>query len=299
MKEMREIRIPGGSLRYEVSREEIHVMEGRSQDTALEIPEQIEGLPVAAVEKKAFLGSKRLREVFLPDTVKEIGDWAFAHCGELWKVMLPRREILFGRGVFKDCKALAYMGFNGEEPGGTEELLAAAPVRLSADYLLSLPEVGAESWYEKLDARLKALLLVPDEEGYLKQVLCGEEDLMASLDLYLAERRREKARLCYVRLLNDRKLEKDMRRFLEEYLRGHSKGCDCEAAWEVALREKGNELRYCQCFAGAGCITEKNFDALLRDIGEEYAEMKAYLLRYKEENLSSREDDFFTALSLD
>lgn len=299
MREIKEIEVTGGSVSYQVYSGEIHVTECRVEDALFVIPDEVENIPVTVIGKKAILGSKLLRELCLPDTVREIGDWAFAHCRNLKQVMIPRRDISFGKGVFKDSANLENIGFNGEECSGTEELLAAAPIKLEADYLLAPLEAGEKVWFEKLDARLMSLLGKPDEEGYSKQVLCGEEDLMASLELYLQERQREKARLCYLRLLNDRELNDNLRRYLEEYLRNHSKGCESEASWEVVFQERGSEQRYYHCFAAAGCITTDNFDGLLQDMGDSNPEMKAYLLRYKEQNLSFNETDFFTGLSLD
>lgn len=299
MRQTKEIAVTGGSVSYQVCSGEIHVTECRVEDALFVIPGEMEEMPVTVIDKKAILGSKLVCELFLPDTVREIGDWAFAHCANLKNVMLPRKNISFGRGVFKDCKALQSIGFSGEGCSGIEQLLAAAPVLLEADYLLAPLEAGDKTWFEKLDARLMTLLEKPDEEGYSRQVLCGEEDLMASLELYLQERQREKARLCYLRLLNDRELEDNLRRYMEEYLRSHSKGCESEAAWEVVFRERGNERRYYRCFAEKGCITSQNFDGLLQDMEDSYPEMKAYFLRYKEENLSPNETDFFTGLSLD
>ena len=299
MRQTKEMTVTGGSIIYQLFSGEIHVTECRVEDALFVIPEEVEQMPVTVIHKKAILGSKLLHELNLPDTLREIGDWAFAHCGSLNRVMLPRKDISFGRGVFKDCKALHSIGFNHEEDRGTGQLLAATPVLLEADYLLAPLETGDKTWFEKLDARLMTLLEKPDEEGYSRQVLCGEEDLMASLELYLQERQREKARLCYLRLLNDRELKDDLRGYMEDYLRNHSKGCESEAAWEVVFRERGNERRYYQCFAEKGCITSRNFDGLLRDMEDSYPEMKAYFLRYKEESLSQNETDFFTGLSLE
>lgn len=299
MRQTGEIPITGGYLNYQISSGEIYVTECKVEDTLLVIPGEIENTPVTVIGKKAILGNKLLRELILPQGIREIGDWAFAHCGNLRKVLLPRRDISFGKGVFKDCRSIQSIGFIGEECNEIDQLLAAAPILLEADYLLSPMEAGDKVWFEKLDARLMTLLNKPDEEGYSRQVLCGEEDLMASLELYLQERQREKARLCFLRLLNDVRINDDLRQCMEEYLRTHSKGCESEAAWEVVLRENGDERKFYQCFARAGCITSDNFDGLLQDMGDSYPEMKAYLLRYKEENLSGEGTDFFTGLSLD
>ena len=63
------------------------------------------------------------------------------------------------------------------------------------------------------------------------------------------------------------------------------------------MKEHGQEKEYYRIFADAGCISEENFDNLLLDMGENNPEMKAWLLRYREEEM--RGEDFFAGLSLD
>lgn len=289
--------VTGASLEFVIRNEEAYITGCHIKESRLEIPERLAGMAVTGIAKKAALSNKILKELVIPETIREIGDWAFAHCSRLKEVRMPRKAIWFGKGVFKDCKELTYISFTGEDNKKLFALLAAVPVMLEAEYLLSPMEAGERVWLQKLDARLLALLQKPDKEGYSRQVLCGEEDLMASLEVYLSDRRKQKARLCYLRLLNDIALEKDLENLLKTYLKENTKGCDYEAAWEVVLKENGTNQEYYRVFTEAGCVTEENFDALLFDMGERYPDMKAYLLRYKEQNME--DSDFFAGLSLD
>ncbi len=282
---------------YQIHHDEVCILAVHTQESVLEIPAKMDGMPVKEIGKKALLSNKTIRELRLPDTVEVIGEWAFAHCSYLEKVWLFCKDIRFGKGAFKDCNRLQRIAFYGTEDRRIGALLAAVPVMLEAEYLLSLPEAGKEEWIQKLDARILTLLEKPDREGYSRQVLCGEEDLMASLDVYLDERRRQKARICYMRLFNDLHLEKRMKAYLEEWLLHHTKGCESQAAWEVVFKEHRSRQAYYQIFAQAGCITEENFDGLLADLGDDCAEMKAWLLRYKETSMQSK--DFFEGLSLE
>lgn len=297
MKYTSELTVKGGSLSYLIKDGEVQVDNCRAAETVFVIPDRIEDLPVTVICKKAFLGNKRLSELVLPDPLREVGDWAFAHCDGLKKVYLKKNPIIFGKGAFKDCRKLSRIYLKEEQDEKTAGLLAMTPVMLDAEYLLSPMEAGEDIWLSKLDARLLTLLEKPDEEGYLKQVLCGEEDLMASLEYYLIGRRREKAQLCFLRLLNDFGLKQELRQYLFTYLKQNTKGCEYEAAWETVLEEHGQEKEYYRIFADAGCISEENFDSLLLDMGENNPEMKAWLLRYREEEM--RGEDFFAGLSLD
>lgn len=296
MERQTEQKVAGGSLLFEIHGKEAWITEARVQQSHFEIPALLQDCPVTVIGKKAVLGSKGLCELVLPDTLEEVGDWAFAHCTRLFRVELPRKNIRLGKGVFKDCRLLTEIALQGENKE-TARLLGAVPVKLKAEYLLNPKEAGGEVWLSMYDARLMTLLQREDREGYSKQVLCGEEDLMANLEEYMAETRREKAALCYLRLINDTGLTREMQERLQNFLRENTKGCAYEASWEELRREHGGDREYYRIFTEAGCVTEENFEGLLRDMGEENPEMKAYLMRYREE--SRPPQDFFDSLSLD
>lgn len=274
---------------------QITVMGTKGQPSRIVIPEKIDGLPVTAVSKKAFLGNKVLTEVFMPDTIREIGDWAFAHCSSLYKIELPSSDIYVGKDICKGCKQLRIV----DTGRGMEvaRLFAAVPVMLDAEYLFMPAEAGSAEWLGKWDDRMLTLLSKNDESGFTRLVLCGEEDLLADLPTFVAKKRRDKAEMCFLRLLNPIGLLEKTRAQLREYLRNHTKGCDSEAAWETLLFSHGDERACFEEFLKAGCVTEENLADMLLDMKEEHTEMKALLIRYQEERLGKR--DFFDSLSLD
>lgn len=290
----KELAVAGGSLYYGTEDGRAVITRFNGMASEVRLPERIEGLPVTRIEKKAFLSRKNLRKVFLPDSMEEIGDWAFAYCGGLKEVRLPCREVRFGKAVFMECGCLERLTGTGAQA----ELLAAAVTALDAYYLLEPRAAGSGEWLAKWDNRLMAVMRTPETEGYSRQVLCGEEDYGSTdLSAYTSGRRRQKAGLALLRLLFPEALSEDNRAFLEDYLRGHAKGsASGEEAWQVVLEEHGSDRAYYSLFAELGCISEENFDESFRDIGEEYPEMKAFFLRYKEERLGMK--DFFEELEL-
>lgn len=268
----------------------------------VKMPEELDGCPVHAIERKMFLSKKNLRKVTVPACVTEVGDWAFAYCDNLHTAVFEGNPV-FGRAVFLECKGLKYLyvGTTPETAGGegasVAALLAAAVTVADAPYLLDAQEAGSEEWLQKWDARMLVILQSPDTEGYSKQVLCGEEDYGSTdLTAYISNRRKWKVRLAFLRLLNPVGLEEDMRRELETYLQEHTKGCEGEETWKVVLEEHGDDRIYYQKFADLGCITEENFDSLLADVGEDKPELRAYLIRYKSEQFGV--SDFFGGLDL-
>ncbi len=297
---VKEIDIEGGRLSYKVEEDKAVALSCQVQRERVKIPDSIEGFPVTTLHKKAFLSSKTLKEVWLPESLDEIDDWAFAYCSSLEKVWLPKQEIRFGRGIFKECvqlSSICRLGSGDPREEQVGKLLGAVPVKLEADYLFTPAQAGEEEWLRRFDEKLKEYLLQPDEDGFVKMVYCGEEDIVANVEFYLAERRREKSRLCFLRLINDVGLAPEFRESLYAFLAERTKGCPSEAAWEVVFAEHGNEQEYYEVFTKAGCLTEENYETVLSQMGGSYPEMKGYLMRYRAQKMESV--DFFAGLSLD
>ncbi len=296
----KELEIEGGRVTYRVNKGEAAIVSGHVLEGRAVLPDYIENMPVTEIEKKAFLSSKPLREIFLPGELKRVGDWAFAYCGQLTDVWLPGKGLSLGKGIFKECIQLSgihRLGESGQRAEQAAKLLGAVPIKLEADYLFVPQEAGEPEWLSRFDDKLREFLRMPDEDGFIKMVYCGEEDIVANVEFYLAERRRAKARLCFLRLMNDLGLSGEFREELCGYLAAHTLGCDSPAAWEVVFKEHGNQREYYEAFTRAGCLTEENYDHILARMGDQYPEMKGYLMRYQSENAGG--GNFFDALSLD
>lgn len=290
----KEFETKGGFITYRENEDDVTITGYRGRILEAVIPETLQGKIVTEIAKKAFLGCKSLCRAEVSKTCQRIGEWAFASCSHLETIVLPRTVIDFGQGCFRQNDALSQIVIPGAEE--TSCLLAAAVTQLDAAYFLRPEETGTREWIGKWDLAMNAFLNEADEEGYQKMVLCGEEDLSASLDDFLAEKRRKKARLCLLRLLNPKGLTKERKQELESFLQNHTKGCESEAAWEVVLWEHGEEKPYFELFTSLGCVTEENFEAILADFGDRHAQMKSYLMEYHDDGI--RTQDFFDSLSL-
>lgn len=291
----RELAIPGGSLYYEIIHSNVRITRFRGMTSEVCVPDHIENVPVTVIGKKAFLSKKNLRRVILPETVEELEDWTFAYCDGLIQVILPRKNIRFGKAVFLECGRLQQIGDKNRSLPA--ELLAAAVRTFDAYYLMDLQEAGSGEWLRKWDARLLDLLHTSDQEGYSKQVLCGEEDYGSTdLEAYVSGRRKVKVRMSLLRSLHSQGLSEALRTELTEYLRNHTKGRENQETWQVVLEEYGENREYYSLFAELGCVDRENLDGILSDIGDSHPEMKAYFLRYREEQLGGQ--SFFDDLSL-
>lgn len=295
------------AFQYEEADGQITLLQWKGCAPQVQVPEEIEGAPVTAIGRKAFLSDKRIQEVILPESVMTIGDWAFAYCSRLVQITLPRHAVSFGKGVFLQCGKLEQIiltqrgenVFPEAESVCIGSLLAAAAHKLDDPYLLSTQEAGGEQWLRKWDAKLLQVMRTPDREGYSKTLLCGEEDYGSkenNLDYFLSQKRRSKVRLALLRLLHDKGLGPEMRELLTEYVAAHGKGCTHEETWRVVKEEYGVRREYYDLMLETGALTEANFDEALCDMGGELAEMKAYLLKQKEERFGN--DGFFEFLTL-
>jgi len=271
-----------------------------SRAARVQIPAYIAGMPVTGIYKKAFFNSRFLVSLTLPDTLVEIGDWAFAHCPRLTQVYLPHKAMKLGKSLFIGSERIEEICLMPESCGSEDVsvLLASAVTLLDAEYLVTTSEAGSDEWLRKWDSRLLEIVGRSDQEGFTKQILCGEEDY-GSTDLgkYETERRKEKVRLCFTRLLHPCGIQERTKEALTAYLLEHTKGRNSEETWEVVRTEYAHKREYYEFFAKIGGVTVDNFDAMLESLGERQPELKAYLMRYKEEHLGYT--DFFDSLSLD
>lgn len=292
----------GYYLKLQEGSDGLQVVACGGRASLVKVPETVEGMTVTGIAKKAFLSRKHIRELILPPTIKKIEDWAFAYCGQLEQITLPGGITELGKAVLVNADALQKI--NCVTDAGLHQwsedvayLLAGAVKDLDAYYLLDLQAAGSKEWFAKWDAKLFAVMEEDDNEGYLKQILCGEEDYGSTdLGAFLSVKRKKKVRLCMLRLQHSLALKEDMLAYLSKYLQEHTKGSEQEETWQVLLQERNSDKESWDLFLELGCATAGNMEALLSDMGENYPEMKAYFLRYKAEKLGY--EDFFAGLEL-
>lgn len=79
----------------------------------LYIPSYIERKPVVSIAGWAFNASKTLTAVYVPSTVKDIGDSAFFGCNNLDRVSIQGGNLKIGNRAFAGCRSLKRVVFNG------------------------------------------------------------------------------------------------------------------------------------------------------------------------------------------
>ena len=263
--------------------------------TEVIIPREINNIPIVNIKKKAFLGCKQLRSISLPETVKNVGEWAFAFCDYLSEVKLASNRAVFGQGAFKNDARLEKLWIEGRSEASAR-MLAAAVTVMDAEYLLDTGEAGSSEWIRKWDQKLENILNLADDEGYHLYVLCGEEDLHFDYDEYLEYNRRKKAGLSMLRLLYDEELKEPLRERLIDYIREHSVGKESEAAWSCIVDRHGDDIAYYELMTRLSGIDEDNLEKALNSLSDRHAEAKSFLINHF--NKGNKTDEFFDSLML-
>lgn len=88
---------------------DISISEGKSPSGVLNIPSEIEGLPVTSVMMQAFNGKTAITAVNLPETLTSIDFMAFANCSGLTSVTLPKSLKYLEEGAFLNCFGITSM----------------------------------------------------------------------------------------------------------------------------------------------------------------------------------------------
>ncbi|HAV01383.1 MAG TPA: hypothetical protein DCW47_09380 [Lachnospiraceae bacterium] len=263
--------------------------------TEVIIPCEINNIPIVNIKKKAFLGCKQLRSISLPETVKNVGEWAFAFCDSLSEVKLASNRAVFGQGAFKNDARLEKLWIEGRSEASAR-MLAAAVTVMDAEYLLDTGEAGSSEWIRKWDQKLENILNLADDEGYHLYVLCGEEDLHFDYDEYLEYNRRKKAGLSMLRLLYDEELKEPLRERLIDYIREHSVGKESEAAWSCIVDRHGDDIAYYELMTRLSGIDEDNLEKALNSLSDRHAEAKSFLINHF--NKGNKTDEFFDSLMI-
>lgn len=297
----------GGQFTYIPYKQGVSIKKYSGEGKQIIIPVEIEGKPVIAIERKAFLSCKTIREIVLPDSIQEIGDWAFAHAEQLRSITVPKHDLGCGKDLFLGCKRLKEIVFDGTEKekallsaNGLGRKLAMAVMVLHDYTLFDPPRVGTDAWVQHWDERLLELVETDDLEGFEELWTCGEEDYEGKdydIKSYPVEKRKMKLRIVYFRLLHPYKISGKTAEKLKKYIAQHTKGTPEPEAWDIIIEEHRSDLAYYRLLVEAGGVTPENFDEILADLTNTRAEIKAFLLRYKEEKMGR--GDAFSGFELD
>lgn len=97
----------GAYYNYYVDNNAVYITSVMVSDSIITVPSTIDEMDVIALCDRAFFGSASLLDVTLPDTIKTIGNEAFANCYKLAQVELPNGVTTIGDNIFMNCHTLS------------------------------------------------------------------------------------------------------------------------------------------------------------------------------------------------
>lgn len=316
--------------KYKKTRKGICISLEEATNSQIIVPIEIDGVKVTEIDRKAFLSKKNIKSIIVSPFIEEVGDWSFSHAEMLEKVYLPKRKINFGKKIFLGAiklEQVCYYDYKvfleekeelkgewgsfdrswykdsieipynmGEKETIIAKMMAFACRFLTDESLMNLYLLDESEWFKRWDELLLRFINKDDLEGYIELFASGEEDYEGKeydIESYPRERRFEKLRMIYFRLMNPINLKSEIEKLLGDYLKRHSKGCDNPEAWDLIVKEYSNDLDAYKCLANAGGITMDNFSACFEDIQDKNAQVKAFLLKWKEENIKKETKNEF------
>ena len=96
-----------GPLTYTItSSNEITITDCETSATSVDIPSEIDGIPVTSIGDSAFSGCNSLTSIVVPGSVKDIGENAFSKCISLKEAILEEGIETIGIRAFSECKGL-------------------------------------------------------------------------------------------------------------------------------------------------------------------------------------------------
>ncbi len=111
--------IPSKGLTYSIANSEVTITGYTDKlPVDVEIPAEIEGVPVVKIEDNAFFGNENMTSIIVPEGVKDIGANAFDTCSSLASALLPNGLIHLGESAFQNCASLT----NITIPGSVESI---------------------------------------------------------------------------------------------------------------------------------------------------------------------------------
>ena len=92
-----------GPLTFEVYSDHAAVTGYNETETDIVIPDSVEGVPVTAIGRNAFMNCESITSVVIPDSVTSIGAYAFWECRNMKLDKLPASLAEIGKNAFYRC----------------------------------------------------------------------------------------------------------------------------------------------------------------------------------------------------
>jgi hypothetical protein len=119
--------IPAG-LAYRVYLTSVTITKYTGSASTINIPAQIQNLPVTDIGIAAFFGCKSLSNITIPSSVTSIGDYAFSGCANLTSIVIPSSVASIGNNAFSECARLTSVTLSRRTRIGTNAFPASTRI---------------------------------------------------------------------------------------------------------------------------------------------------------------------------
>lgn len=97
---------PESDFEYVFNNNTVTITKYNGFDQAIRIPDTINGVKVMSLDEYSFNENENLKEIVIPENIKEIGYAAFAHCTALEYIELPQSLTRINDNAFYSCSSL-------------------------------------------------------------------------------------------------------------------------------------------------------------------------------------------------
>ncbi|MCQ2470228.1 MAG: leucine-rich repeat domain-containing protein [Ruminococcus sp.] len=129
---------------YEIYDGKVIITKYKGDEEYVEIPAEVEGVPVGEIGFYCFEADNNLISVALPETVEIIGEGAFMCCPSLSQINMPLALREIQRGAFVDCTALTEMTIPETVTRVYEEAFTGCTGMTSLT--IANPDLAYENW---------------------------------------------------------------------------------------------------------------------------------------------------------
>ena len=141
--------------------------EFRSTSLLIEIPGEIEGLPVTEIADRAFSSVGSGKSIMLPYSVTRIGEYAFYNCSTL-SIYMPNVEEI-GKSAFQNPLGEGRINFSVVDPatGAYTDSQLPSSLRVIGNYAFNGTSIDTVYKAANATKRLSATVLIPQNVEYL------------------------------------------------------------------------------------------------------------------------------------
>lgn len=275
----------------------------RGQETVVTLVSQSDN-PIKTIGTKAFLSCKTIEKLVLPDTLEAVEDWGFAHMKNLREIVLPAKEISFGKKVFLGCDNLEKVCLLRRSSGtlyeGMPYFLASMFRYFPEKHLVHLRTAGDDCgqwiWLTDYDEALLRYIAMPHDYDFEPAFIgwFDVEDVDDQKEHFVRQQRKNKVYLVFRRLNYAERLSEYHRESLQDFLLGEKQLV--EQLFLDADESLGKGVRDYHIWKQVGALDKNCADRLLAVIPEEEPEIRGYLLKIQLEHVEN--NDFFQELDL-